>query len=183
MKLVQKLLAEIRFHYSFNETNHFKKNRGFTLVELSIYMGLLAIVLVVLTEIFATVIENQLVSENVSNVSTDGRFIYTRFIYDVNRASAILTPSTLGSSSASLILTINGENLHYILDDGNLTASDSSSLYRLNGYGTTVSNLLFTRIGNSSGKHTVRINYTITGNIEKNGRIETKDFQTTAGLR
>lgn len=160
-----------------------KTNRGFTLVELSIYMGLLMIVTVILTEIFTSIIENQLSSENTSNVANDGRFIFSRFIYDVNRATSIATPSALGSSSATLGLDIGESSYTYSLSDSNLVLSDGVNQNALNGYGTTVSNLQFTRIGNVNGKHTVRINFTITGNIDRNGVIESKNFQTTAGLR
>lgn len=178
--VMEKLFLNLKLYKKRLSTSN---SDGFTLVELAIYMGLLMIVIVVLTEIFTMILESQLTTENDANVSNDGRFIYTRFIYDVNRADSILTPSSLGSSSAALELTIDGEDYSYLLDNDNLIASNSSGFYQLNGYGTTISDLQFTKIGNASGKPTVRINFTVTGNIDRNGRIETKEFQTTAGLR
>ncbi len=69
-----------------------KKQTGFTLVELLIYMGLLTIMVLIFTDIFTSIIDNQLGSENTSNVADDGRYIYSRFIYDVNRADSIVSP-------------------------------------------------------------------------------------------
>ena len=160
-----------------------KSQSGFTLVELLIYMGLLTILIVIFTQIFISIIENQLSSTNTSNVADDGRYIYSRFIYDVGRADSIIEPELFGSSSANLILVINGENHTYSTSSGNLVISNPSGTYNLNGYGSSISNLLFTKVGTDSAKDTVRINFTISGNITKEGIADEQNFQTTGGLR
>jgi hypothetical protein len=146
-------------------------------------MGLLVILILIFTEIFSSIIENQLSSTNTSNVADDGRYIYSRFIYDVSRAEAILEPELFGSSSANLILVINGENYTYSTSSGSLTVTDPAGSYTLNGYGTSITDLVFTKVGTESAKDTVQINFTISGNISKSGISDQQEFQTTAGLR
>lgn len=160
-----------------------KQNSGFTLVELIIYMGLLTMLILIFTQIFTSILDNQLSSESNSQVAEDGRYIYSRFIYDVNRAQAITLPANLGDTSSSLILTIDGQTYTYASDSGNLIITEPTGSNALNGFGTRISDLQFTRIGNVNGKHTVKINFTIVSNISLHGTSELKVFQTTAGLR
>ena len=158
-------------------------SRGFTLVELIIYMGLLTIMLLIFTDIFVSILDNQVSSKNTSNVADDGRYIYSRFIYDVTRADSITIPSSFGSQSATMTLVIDGQNYIYSLSNGNLLLNDPSGVNSLNSYGSTVSALLFTKIGTASAKSTVKLNFTITGTAQNHGLIDQKVFQTTAGLR
>lgn len=160
-----------------------RKQTGFTLVELLIYMGLLVILILIFTEIFSSIIENQLSSTNTSNVADDGRYIYSRFIYDVGRADAILEPELFGSTSANLVLDINGEIYTYSTSSGNIVIEDPRGTYQLNGYGSVITDLLFTKIGTNSAEDTVQVNFTINGNVQKAGISDQQIFQTTAGLR
>lgn len=158
-------------------------NKGFTLVELLVYMGLLVILIVIFTDIFTSIIDNQLSSRNTSNVADDGRYIYSRFIYDVGRAQSITEPASYGSTSARLGLVIDGQNYLYSLQNNNLEVTSPNGTFALNSYGSSISGLLFTKIGTTSAKSTVRINYTATGIITTHGILDQQSFQTTAGLR
>lgn len=166
------------------KTYNLKPNQGFTLVELIIYMGLLMIMILIFTQIFASIIDNQLGSRNTSNTADDGRYIYSRFIYDVGRAQSITQPSDFGSSSATLTMVIGGSNYTYSLDNSNnLIITDGFGSESLNGEGSSVSALLFTKVGTSSAKPTIQMKYTIKGAITRAGIVDQQDFQTTAGLR
>ena len=156
---------------------------GFTLVELVIYMGLLTILIFIFTDIFTSIINNQLSSRNTSNVVADGRYIYSRFIYDVNRADTVLTPSSYGSTSASMVLVINGENYVYSVADNNLLITTSSGTDRINSYGSSINDVLFTKVGTSSARDTIRMNFTVNGTITSGGISNQQKYQTTAGLR
>lgn len=166
-----------------NHKTHAKKQRGFTLVELLIYMGLLVIMILIFTDIFTSIIDNQLRSGNTSSVADDGRYIYTRFIYDVGRAQSVTNPVSYGSSSASLTLAIGTQNYTYALDNGNLVVTDATGSYTLNSYGSTVSDLLFTKVGTTGARNTVKLSFTVNGKITTRGIQDTQQFQTTAGLR
>jgi len=166
-------------------TDHYLpiNNGGFSLIELVIYMGLLSVLILVFTDIFASTIDNQLSSRNTSNVADDGRFIYSRFIYDMGRAQSINQPSVYGSSSASMDLAIAGQNYTYSLSNNNLIITSPAGSYALNGYGSSISGLLFTKVGTTSAKDTIRINFTVKGVVTNRGILDQQVFQTTAGLR
>lgn len=165
------------------KTYKLQPSRGFTLVELLIYMGLLTSLLLVFTDIFTSIIENQLTSQNTSNVAEDGRYVYSRFIYDVSRASAITEPLNYGSSSANLRLVIDGQNHLYSLVGNNLMVTEPAGSFQLNGDGSSISALLFTKVGTTSAKSTVRINFTVNGTVPSRKQLDIQHFQTTAGLR
>lgn len=158
-------------------------NKGFTLVELIIYMGLLTVLVLIFTEIFTSIIDNQLSSKNTSNVADDGRYIYSRFIYDVGRAAEVVEPANFGDTSSTMRLVVEGQNYTYSLQNNNLVVADPTGSYALNGEGSSISNLLFTKVGNPNAKDTVRINFTISGKVTTRGISDQQIFQTTAGLR
>jgi len=116
-----------------------KRSSGFTIIELVIYAGLLMMFLYILTGIFTEVLDMQLESETESAVIQDSRYILSRFSYDIERASAIVTPVALGDQTSTLVLTIGGVNDTYSLINGNLVFADASGSGSVNSFGTTVS--------------------------------------------
>ncbi|KKT77243.1 MAG: hypothetical protein UW73_C0025G0015 [Microgenomates group bacterium GW2011_GWB1_44_8] len=94
--------------------------KAFTIVELLLYMGLLAIFLLVLTDIWVSAMEALTRTENVAAITSDGRYILARLAYDVGQSGAI----------------------NYTLNGGNL----SSSGQQLNSYATTVDSFLVTPV-------------------------------------
>lgn len=147
------------------------------------YMGLLSILLVVLVDIFSSALDVQLQSQATSSVSQDGRFLLSRFMYDLQRSENVVIPAAAGSQSNTLQITVGGINYTYAVESENLQISNNNGADTLNSFDTTVSNLSFQKIGNVGGKDTVKILFTLTGkDIKKSGR-EIKNFQTTVGLR
>ena len=166
-----------------SQMSNLKHNRGTTIVELLIYMGMFTIILSVLTAIFVTTVNIQLESEALSSVQQDGRYITARLFYDINRAQAITTP-VLASQSANLNLTIGGLEYAYSIDgNSNFTITSNSVTDNLNSFNTSVSNLSFKQIGNTGGRNTVQVDFTITSKVKKDSGIESSDFHTTVGLR
>src|SRR4051812_24567410 len=96
---------------------------AFTLVELLIYSALMTIFMLVLTDIFTTTLRLQTETEASSSAEEDGRFILLRFIHDINAASAITTPATLGATSSTLAITVNSVAFMYRLNSGKLQIS------------------------------------------------------------
>lgn len=156
---------------------------GFSLIELIIYMGILLVMIYVLTDILYSTLNSQLETQSSSGIAQDGRYLYSRLTYDINRAQAVSAPQNLGDTSNTLQVTIGGLTYTYALVGGNLTITDNTGTYVLNGPDTSISGLTFKRIGNTGGKDTFQINYSVTSNIIVNGKNETEAFQTTAGLR
>lgn len=158
-------------------------NNGFTLIELLIYMGMLSIILVVLSQIFGSVLDAQLESQSTSAVHRDGRFILSKLTHDIHKAQSIVDPAAIGEQSIDLQLTIDGINYIYRISNGNLEVDNGVEANNLNSGDTTVSNLNFTRIGNTGGKNTLQITYTITSKAVRPKGQEIKDFKTTIGIR
>lgn len=159
------------------------KNKGFSLIELLLYMGLFSIFLITLTQIFSSALELKLESESTSTVQQDSRYILERLSYDINRADSITTPATIGTQGQLLSLVISGQTYSYTLSGNNFTLTNPSGTFQLNGFNTRVTNLSFLRVGNSGGKNSVRITYTINSLTNQKKGIETKTIQTTLGIR
>src|SRR6266568_6925831 len=90
-----------------------KNSRGSTLIEMLLYMGIFAILLVVLTQIFSAIIDVQLESESTSVVSQDAKFLLARLNYDIQQSQNVLIPSSLGSQASTLQITSASTNYTY----------------------------------------------------------------------
>lgn len=157
--------------------------KSFTIIELLLYMGVLSILLMIFIDLFLSM--NRVRSENeaISNVEQDTSFLLNKFIYDIHQASSISTPATLLSQSNTLNLTIDGSDYTYSSQSGNLILSDGINNYQMNGYDTTLTNLLFTRLGLGDEHDVIKINLSITSRIKKESGYETQSFETTVGMR
>lgn len=160
-----------------------KKWQGFTLVELSIYMGIFVTLLLILTNLFSQVIDVQLESQATSSVEQDGRYILTKFLYDMNRASSITAPA-LGAAASTLQIVVSGVTYTYSIDgNNNLILTNNNGTDMLNGYDSSISNLSFQQIGNVGGKNTIQIQFRVTSKTTRPSGPEVRNYQTTAGIR
>ncbi|MBI3380277.1 hypothetical protein HY029_05995 [Candidatus Gottesmanbacteria bacterium] len=159
-----------------------KKNFGFSIIEIIIYIGMLSVFIVVLTNIFISTIDIKLESESIAGIEQDGRYLIAKLAYDINRAQSITSPS-LGATGNTLQITVNGVNETFTLTNGKIQITKNSSTDDLNGYDSLVSNLTFQRLGNVSGKNNVKISFTISSITQRSKGPETKTFQTTVGIR
>ncbi len=160
--------------------------KGYTLIELLIYMGVLTLLIASLSSIFSTVLDVGLESQSSSDVEQDGKFILSRLLYDINSADTINVPASPGQQGATLQITSNAINYTYATDgNGNFQITDANGTDNLNSYDTTVSNLNFLRIGNGgSNTDTVKITFTVTSKTSRTtGKPETRNFSTTVGLQ
>lgn len=161
-----------------------KKNiKGFTLIELIMYIGLFSILLLVMTQIFTWILDIQLESQATSSIFQDGQYITNRISYDIQRAQSIILPATNGQSTNNLELNIDGTTYIYTIINNNITVSNNLDTNALNSSNTNISNLTFKRVGNTSGKDTVNLSFTITSNIRRPSGYQTRNFQTTVGTR
>jgi len=157
--------------------------KGVTIVEMLIYMGLLSIMLVVLTEMFASILSLRADLNAVSFTEQDGKFILTRLKTDISNSQSITTPATNGSTTTSLAIVKAGVTYTYSVSDDNLQLTTNTGTYNLNSSETSITNVTFKRIGNNN-KDTVQIKYTVNGKTIRSGnRTESINFQTTVGIR
>lgn len=159
------------------------QQRGVTLIEMLIVMGLLSMFLVVLTTVFTTAIDSQTQTQSYSAVTANGRYLLARLDYDIGRASAVITPSSLGATSSSLQLTISGSTYTYALSGGSLQLTDPSGTDNLSDATAQVSAVSFQLLGNSGGTPSVRYSFTLTSSAQTAGGPLSQTFTSTAGLR
>lgn len=152
--------------------------KGFSLVELIIYMGVLSMLIGVMSVLFSSILNTQLDSASTSSIDQDARYIQARMAYDMQRASSIVSVT-----ANTLQVLANSINYTYSLDgSGNLQITDNTGSYQLNSVDTTVSGLSFQTISNGSND-TVRVTYTITSDIQETSGQESRTVQTTLGLQ
>lgn len=163
-----------------------RREAGFTLTELLLYMGLLIILITILSQVFSSILDVQLESKSASSVELDGRYIITKLIYDMQKMQTdppvsdnIITPSAPGQTSATLNFTSNSINYIYSLNNDNLEITNDKGTNNLNSSDTTVSALQFERIGSGTNTDTIRVNFTLTSKIKRNAGPETRSYTTT----
>ncbi|KKS95783.1 MAG: hypothetical protein UV71_C0003G0017 [Microgenomates group bacterium GW2011_GWC1_43_13] len=147
-----------------------KFQKGVTIVELIVYIGLLSIFMLVLVDVFVTILNSKLDTESTSTLNQDARYIYSRLAYDIANAdsASVLNPNSLN-------LVSSGVSYNYVLDgSGNLLLNDVT----INSLDTKVDSISFSKIGN-----TVKISYTIESLITLPSGNQTRTIETTVGLR
>lgn len=157
--------------------------RGFSIMEMVVYIGLLSILLFVLSDILISALDVQLESQSASSIEQDGRYVLAKLLYDIKQAQAIVTPVNIGDTAPTLQITEGGIPYTYSLNNGNLVLNRSGTIDSLNGFDTTISNLSFQRLGNTGGSNTLQIKFTIASKTKRPSGYEMKDFQITVGLR
>lgn len=159
--------------------------KGFSLIELLLYMGIFSILIVVLFQLLTSIFDFQLESESASSVTQDGRFIVNKLAYDVPRAATISEP-LLGLTGQSLTILDGVNSYTYSLSSGNLivTQNPGSISNQLNSLDTTVSNLNFYHLADNVEKNdTITVTFTLTSKIKRRGQPNSLDYRTTVGLR
>ncbi len=158
-------------------------SKGTTMVEMLLYMGIFLLLLGTMMQLFSSILDVRLESDATSSVTQDGRYILARFTYDLQNAQSIATPASAGGTAPTMQFVTSGITYTYSLVSGNLQVSDGTNTNILNSYDTSVSNVSFQRLGNTNGKNTVTISFTLTSATKRVKGFEVKTFQETAGLR
>lgn len=165
-------------------------NKGFTLIELTIYSGLLGILLVILSEFFVTIMNLQLKLTSTSTIEQDGQYILARSTYDVRRASTIQSP-LVGATGASFTMTVNEDGTdktyQYDVQNENLTLTIDTQSTQLNSDKLVVSDFSVSRIGNSGSiagaKDSLQLLFSLAPKATPSGGSSTEQFGTTISLR
>lgn len=127
-----------------------------------LYMGLLSLFLVVLTDILVQTLESRTKSTAETFVTADDLFVRSRLAYDIRRASSIVTPANPGTTTQQLVLTIGGTTYTYARANGALTLTiGSGSQEALTTSDTRVAGFAVYRAGDGSTKDTLQLTYTL----------------------
>ena len=158
-------------------------SKGTTIIEIVIYTFLSITLLLVVTDVFSQLLSKSQESVSLSEVEIDGKFISQKIYNQFAQATGISLPANLGDTTSSFTFAINTANYSYYLSGANLFLNDGVSNERLNSYGTTISNLTATRLGNAGGKPVLKISFNIKSTIIRPEGSESKNYSITAGTR
>lgn len=160
------------------------KQKGFTIIELLLYMGLLSIILLVFIELFVSLTRVRMENESTSNIQQDSSYLINKLIYDIHQAKTISLPLNPPDESNVLNMIVNGTTYSYATDSAkNLIMSDGTTDYQLNGYDTQVSSILFTRLGQDDIHDVIKIKFTVASRVKKPAGFESQAYETIVGLR
>lgn len=159
------------------------KQKGSSFIEIILYMAIFSMLLTILLQLFASIIDIQLESQTRSSVLQDGKFILQRLTYDIRRAQNINIPASPGEQSSILQLVVDGINYTYAQNGSDLTLADNMGIDSLNSTETTVSNVSFKRLGIVNGKNSIQISFTLTSSIQRRQGPKQKTFNLSVGTR
>lgn len=150
------------------------------MVEMLMVMGIMSVLVVILSQVFGSILTMKLKSQATSAVAQDSRYVITRLAYDISRASDITT-----GSGNTLRILINGSSYLYQLQGTSLVLSvNGGASQALTGVGTKVTNLSFVRFVDLGGKKSVQINLTIAPTtIQPGGSTGERQLTTTIATR
>ena len=160
-----------------------KKNKGFTLIELTLYLGLLSIFLVFFSELLSTILNTKVRSEGVSLVQTNGNFILSKLAYDINQADAITSPVDFGVTTNQFELNKNGQLNSYTVDQGRLLINNGTNTAYLSDIDVEINNFYITKTGSIDGLQALSIGFTISSKVIDKTGVKESSFFTTVSLR
>lgn len=151
-----------------------KLERGFTFIELILYVGILTTMLVALIPFAWNIIGGGVKSATQQEVFSNARYISERLKYEIRNATGI---NSVSSTQISLATATAGTNPTVInLSGGNITITQgASSAVNLNSVNTTVSSLTFTNYTSGDSK-TEHIQFIFTLNANYPGAGQRHEF-------
>jgi Tfp pilus assembly protein FimT len=156
-----------------------KKHYGATLIELVIYMALLSVFIVIMSQVFVSTVGLKVDASSYNSIEEDGRYILSRLMYDFSRSSSVTTPATIGSSGSQLSLVISGTTYNYNLVGSNLVLNNGVDSNNLNSSKTVISALNFLKVSDSH----VQLSVTLESVDKVNGNSRVKSFVTILGSK
>lgn len=166
-----------------------KNNKGFTLVESLVYIGLFALITLIVVQILFSEIQAWGHARAERNAVDAGRFAIERLTQEIRLASSVNSstsmfgthPGVLALNTYQTPTSTSASALTIDLDGSELTlARDAASPASITGEHARISNLVFRHL-TASSTEAIRIELTIESG---NGRYEKeKTFTTVAVLR
>ena len=165
-----------------------KKNSGFTLIELVLYVAIASIVLGAFLTVYTSVYQLRQKNQAVSEVEQQGQQVMQQISQTLRNAAAVTSPATGASSSALTLQTYSSGTNPTILSLSSGAVMDlegTSSAVSLSSAKITVSSLSFQNLTRSGTHGIIKISFTVTSK-NLTGRTEnsfTKNFYNSAAVR
>lgn len=158
-------------------------NRAFTLLELLIYVAILAVLMVGISSAFISFNRGRGQVEARSEVNSNLQFAIEKISHDLKFASLVTTPAAAGSSSNTLVLVLDGLTITYNVSSGQLKRQvNSETPETITSDKVTVTTPTFTRLEN---ENTVldKIIVSIKTDISMTYNSESPDYQYSEGKK
>lgn len=165
-----------------------KTTKGFTLIEMLLYLALMSIVITAASVILNVLIASRLKSQAISEVEQQGVQVLQMITQSIRNSDAVNSP-VMGANAASISLdvyTLGDDPTVYDLSTGELRITEGAgSPIPLNSSKTVISNLLFENVSRASTPGTIRIKFDISFD-NQSGNVNydySKTFRGSASLR
>jgi len=122
---------------------------GFTLIELLIYMSIVTVGLVVLTNFLADVTKNAARTKNMQEVQQNARLVMARLTQDIRKADSIDTVSPSTEDHGSITVIKNSIPITYAWDNDQVSYSYNSAPSIITTDKISVPQLRFEQSGNT----------------------------------
>lgn len=143
-------ISFINYFHCTTKTQYQTWCRGFSLLELLIYIAILSGLIIISANMFILLSRGQGQSSAKSEVDSSVRFATELIRQDIKNASAVSTPS-LGTPSSTLSLTRGGVTILYDVSGGILRRKEgAATAVPVTNSNTTVGTPTFTRIENTN---------------------------------
>jgi type II secretory pathway pseudopilin PulG len=167
----------------------FRNQKGFTLVEMVLYVSLCSMILLALSTFLSFLLGSRVRSQSISEVNQQGFQVMHMMTQTIRNGRSITTPALGGASSTLSVITANAllNPTVFTSASGTMKIKEGSNNYiSLTNKRVTVSNLLFENVSSSSStEKIIRISFTV-DYLNLSGRDEysyTKTFKGSATLR
>lgn len=149
-----------------------KIKKGFTLVEVLLYISLVSMVMLVIAAFFGTLIETQNKSRATQEVDQNATQINQYLSLLLRNATSITSPDPAGTITNSITFDSNLASSNPVVIDlsaGKIRITEGAgSPIELNGDNTTASGLEFKNLTASSGDTSIKFEYVLTYNNPDN---------------
>lgn len=151
--------------------------KGFTIVEMLLYIGLFSTILLVTTQILISITDMYLESSATSSLENNATYLSQKLQYDLLRSTRIVEPANPTITGNRLVLQINGSDFVYEIQNQGLflTAEDETNQISTND--VEVESLVVKRVGNGTATDSARLDLTLQSKYtEADGRQRTKSY-------
>ena len=175
MKFLPKEVAAFNYSMFLNKSIG---QKGFSLLETLVYLGLFAIVMTGIIAVAFSIFEGSGRNQTKVMVQTEGNFLLGKINWAMNDATT--TSVTITPPSLTITRNSNPTTVVFDLDSGGNNMEINGSI--LNNSNVTVSNLSFPRSGVGTPVESVTASFTL-NTLLPTGQPYTQNFQTTKYLR
>jgi hypothetical protein len=146
---------------------------------MGIFMGFLTL----LSGLFVSTLDVQKNATETARIEQDSQYLFSRFQYDITRASQVVTPATNGSTTQTLELVTPSGNLTYSVQNNRLSLTTAAGTESLTSPEISVTSISFTKLGDDNGASTLRLQINLQSSYPGESAPESRELTYTFGIR